>query len=95
MQSNINSYYEKFVWSLVERVRLIRKDCENNEIEFDEDSAINEAIDAGFIYGTDEAYVVAHAMMEGVVSWGDEVNWDELIAMLINDVTEEYEDNEE
>lgn len=81
VDSNINMYYEELVASLAERA----KDSDGME----RDDAIAQAIDDGLIYYADQAYIVAHALEQGLVEWGGEVAWDEIYDMLYNDVNEE------
>lgn len=93
--SNINIYYEALVRDLVERAKLIDSDLKKSGEEYDEYEAVNRAVSDGFIYGADEAYVVAKAMIEGIVTWGEDIVWEEVYEMLLNDVSEEYSDNGE
>lgn len=81
VECNINSYYWDLVASLAERA----KDSDGME----RGDAIMQAIDDGLIYYADQAYVVAHAIEEGVVVWGGEVAWDNIYDMLYNDINEE------
>lgn len=79
VDSNINMYYEELVASLAERA----KDSDGSS------DAITQAIDDGLIYYADQAYIVAHALEQGLVEWGGEVAWDEIYDMLYNDINEE------
>lgn len=81
VEYNINSYYWDLVASLAERA----KDTDSME----RGDAIMQAIDDGLIYYADQAYVVAHALEEGFVKWGGEVEWDNIYDMLYNDINEE------
>lgn len=79
VESNINMYYEELVVSLAERA----KDSDGS------DDAIAQAIDDGLIYYADQAYIMAHALEQGLIEWGGEVAWDEIYDMLYNDINEE------
>ena len=81
VESNIEMYYEELVASLAERA----KDSDGME----RSDAITQAIDDGLIYYADQAYVVAHALEQGLVEWGGNVAWDEIYDMLYNDINEE------
>ena len=85
INSNINSYYEELIESIAERVLDYDDINEENEIDY-----INEAIDSAFIYYQDQAYVLAHALLEGYVSFYGDFNWDEINQMLFDDVSEEF-----
>lgn len=80
VDSNINMYYEELVASLAERAK-------NSSME--RGDAITQAIDDGLIYYADQAYIVAHALEQGLVEWGGNVAWDEIYDMLYNDINEE------
>ena len=85
VESNINMYYEELVASIAERAA----DDIKNDVE--EDEAIMQAIDDGLMYYTDQAYIVAHALQNGFVKWGGEVEWDAIWEDLYADVAEEME----
>lgn len=80
VDSNINMYYEELVASLAERAK---------DSSMERDDAITQAIDDGLIYYADQAYIVAHALEQGLVEWGGNVAWDEIYDMLYNDINEE------
>lgn len=81
VESNIEMYYEELVASLAERA----KDSDGME----RGDAIAQAIDDGLIYYADQAYIMAHALEQGLVEWGGNVAWDEIYDMLYNDINEE------
>ena len=85
VESNINTYYDELIASMAERAL---DDIKNDA---DETDAINQAIDDGLIYYTDQAYIVAHALQNGFVKWGGEVEWDAIWEDLYTDVAEEME----
>lgn len=85
VESNINTYYEELIASMAERAL---DDIEN---DVDETDAINQAIDDGLIYYTDQAYIIAHALQNGFIKWGGEVEWDAIWEDLYTDVAEEVE----
>lgn len=86
-ESNINSYYWELIESLAERA----KDNVEDGGYGDEDECVWNAMDDGLIYYADQAYVVAHALQEGYVSWGKTIEWDAIIDMLYSDIKEEME----
>ena len=85
VESNINMYYEELVASMAERAL----DDIKNDVE--EGDAINQAIDDGLIYYADQAYIVAHALQNGFLKWGGEVEWDAIYEDLFADIAEEIE----
>lgn len=85
VESNINTYYDELIASIAERAL---DDIKNDAEETD---AINQAIDDGLIYYTDQAYIVAHALQNGFIKWGGEVEWDAIWEDLYADVAEEME----
>lgn len=87
IESNINSYYWELIESLAERAKDNVKDGGYG----DEDECVWSAMDEGLIYYADQAYVVAHALQEGYVSWGKTIEWDAIIDMLYSDIKEEME----
>lgn len=87
IESNIDSYYWELIESLAERAKDNAKDGGYG----DEDECVWSAMDDGLIYYTDQAYVVAHALQEGYVSWGKTIEWDAIIDMLYSDIKEEME----
>lgn len=89
VESNINMYYEELVASIAERAA----DDIKNGVE--EDEAIMRAIDDGLIYYTDQAYIVAHALQNGFIKWGQECDWDAIFEDLYADVSAELEELKE
>lgn len=89
VESNINMYYEELVASIAERAA----DDIKNDVE--EDEAIMRAIDDGLIYYTDQAYIVAHALQNGFIKWGQECEWDAIFEDLYADVSAELEELKE
>lgn len=85
VESNIEMYYEELIESIAERAYDDMKDGG------DEDGCIWQAIDDGLIYYCDQAYVVANALQNGLISWGETIEWDAIIDMLYSDVSEELE----
>lgn len=85
VESNIEMYYEEIIESIAERAYDDMKDGG------DEDGCIWQAIDDGLIYYCDQAYVVANALQDGLISWGETIEWDAIIDMLYSDVSEELE----
>lgn len=86
VESNINMYYEELVASIAERAA----DDIKNDVE--EDEAIMRAIDDGLMYYTDQAYIVAHALQNGFIKWGQECEWDAIFEDLYADVSAELEE---
>lgn len=82
-KSNINMYYEEVVSSMAERAA----DDIKNGVE--ENEAIMQAIDDGLIYYADQAYIVAHALQNGFIKWGQECEWDAIFEDLYADVSAE------
>lgn len=89
VESNINMYYEELVASIAERAA----DDIKNDVE--EDEAIMRAIDDGLMYYTDQAYIVAHALQNGFIKWGQECEWDAIFEDLYADVSAELEELKE
>lgn len=89
VESNINMYYEELVASMAERAL----DDIKNDVE--EDEAIMRAIDDGLIYYADQAYIVAHALQNGFIKWGQECEWDAIFEDLYADVSAELEELKE
>ena len=85
VESNIEMYYEELISSLAERAFDSMKDGG------DEDECVWNAIDDGLIYYCDQAYVVANALQNGFISWGNTIEWDAIIDMLYSDVSKELE----
>lgn len=86
VESNIDMYYEELVQSMAERAA----DDIKNDVE--ESEAINQAIDDGLMYYADQAYVVAHALQNGFIKWGGEVEWDAIWGDMYADVSAELEE---
>lgn len=86
VESNINMYYEELIASMAERA------LDNIENDVDETDAINQAIDDGLIYYTDQAYIIAHALQNGFIKWGGEVEWDAIWEDIYADVSAELEE---
>lgn len=88
-ESNINMYYEELVQSLAERAA-------ENIAEWggdpDESEPIWQALDDGLIYYADQAYIVAHMLQNGVISWGEPISWDQIIDELFDDIVSELEE---
>lgn len=95
IQNNICEYYNELVESLAERARLNHEE----ELEKEREECVFQAINEGMIYGDDQAYMLAYAMIEGTVEQGQPVIWADVWAMLEHDVYEasqnEWEDEEE
>ena len=85
VESNIEMYYEELIESIAERAY---DDMKNGG---DEDECVWQAIDDGLIYYCDQAYVMANALQNGFISWGNTIEWDAIIDMLYSDVSEELE----
>lgn len=73
MASNINSEYEELIASLADRAKLNHED----EPELSRGDCVNQAINDGYIYGSDQAYVVAHALINGILEYGKEITIDD------------------
>lgn len=89
VESNIDMYYGELVASIAERAA----DDIKNGVE--EDEAIMQAIDDGLIYYADQAYIIAHALQNGFIKWGSEVEWDAIFEDLYADVSAELEELKE
>ena len=85
VESNIEMYYEELIESIAERA------YDGMKNGGDEDECIWQAVDDGLIYYADQAYVVANALQNGFISWGNTIEWDAIIDMLYSDVSEELE----
>lgn len=86
VESNIDMYYEELIASMAERAL---DDIKN---DVDETDAINQAIDDGLMYYTDQAYIIAHALQNGFIKWGGEVEWDAIFEDLCADISAELEE---
>ena len=60
----------------------------------DIDNKIFQAINDGLIYYEDQAYVLANALENGIVSWGHDVEWDAVDDMLYSDILDELKGEE-
>lgn len=87
-QSNINSIYEGIVRDLSQRAKMIMDEGSLDERR-DETEIILKAIDEGLIYGSDEAYVIAHAYIEGLFSWNEQIYWEDILETLIDDIADD------
>lgn len=100
-ESNITLYYENFIDSLAETAKLWMKDQENADQEYgydyDENNAVDRAINDQFIYHVDRAYVLAYAYTEGHIDWSGEINWQAINEMVWNNTYNELKNklNEE
>ena len=87
-EGNINQYYEELIASLADRAYDGLKDGGYG----DESECIWQAIDDGLIYYTDQAYILAHMLQGGFISWGDPISWDTITENLFDDVMNELEE---
>lgn len=87
-ESNINTYYEELVQSLAERAA---DDLKNGGYG-DEAECIYQAMDDGLIYYADQAYIIAHMLQNGVISWGQPVSWDAITEELYDDIASELKE---
>lgn len=91
--SNINLYYESLVEDYAATAKMWMQEQEDNDEEYgydyDENNAVDRTLDDQFIYGTDEAYVLAHAYVNGFFRWGEEIDWGEIYQQLREDVYNE------
>ncbi len=90
-ESNINMYYEELVQSLAERAF---DDLKNGGYG-DESECIYQAMDDGLIYYTDQAYILAHMLQGGFISWGEPISWDQITEELYDDIASELEELKE
>lgn len=90
-ESNINTYYEELIASLAERAY---DDLKNGGYG-GESECIYQAIDDGLIYYTDQAYILAHMLQGGFISWGESISWDVIFENLYDDVASELEELKE
>ena len=83
---SITEEYSELVGSLAERARLIMAEGAEKS------DAVRQAICDGLIYYDDEAIVIAHAFINGLIQWGKEVDWtvidEDLFEDVYNDVDE-------
>jgi hypothetical protein len=90
-ESNLNTYYEELIASLADRAY---EDLKSGGYG-DESECIYQAIDDGLIYYTDQAYILAHMLQGGFISWGDPISWDVIFENLYDDVASELEELKE
>lgn len=90
-ESNINTYYEELIADLAERAY---DDLKNGGYG-DESECIYQAIDDGLIYYADQAYILAHMLQGGFISWGESISWDVIFENLYDDVASELEELKE
>lgn len=83
---NISKEYDAIVAELAERAELVAKD-EGGDI----DDAIRRALDDGFYYTDDQAYVLAWCVEQHIVEYGREVDWGAVEENLIDDIKKELE----
>lgn len=88
VESNVNMYYEELVQDMAIRAKENLDDGNYG----DESECINQAIDDGLMYYVDQAYVVAHALVNGFIEWGKDPIWDEIYEMLYDDVADDLND---
>lgn len=81
----ISREYKAVVRDLAERAKL-----EHGE----KSEKIKRAIDDGFIYTDDKAFVLAQAIEENVIQWGEDIDWMAVEDMLISDISAEMEEEE-
>ena len=86
IESNIEGYYWELIDSLADRAEENIKEWEGDE---DESEPIWQAIDDGLIYYVDQAYIVAHMVLQGVISWNEAPAWETITEELFNDIAEE------
>lgn len=86
IESNIESYYEELVASIAERALDSIKDGVEDESE-----AIWREIDSGLMYYVDQGYLVAHAVVNGLIKLGEKVEWDTVYEDLCQDVQNDIE----
>ena len=83
---SISEEYSELVGSLAERARLIMDEGAEKS------DAVRQAISDGLIYYDDEAIVIAHAFINGLIQWGKDVDWtvidEDLFEDVYNDVDE-------
>lgn len=90
-ECNITTYYEELIASLADRAY---DDLKNGGYG-DESECIWQAIDGGLIYYADQAYILAHMLQGGFISWGEPISWDQIIEELYDDVAGELEELKE
>lgn len=88
---NIRKEYDAIVDELKERAELIAS--ENKELTREE--CISQALDDGFMWDDDKAYVLAWAVENGTITWGAPVEWWAIEDMLREDIAYELERGED
>lgn len=93
IESNITLYYESFIDSLAETAKLWLQEQEDNDQEYgydyDENNAVDRAINDHFLRHVDHAYVLAYAYLEDYAVWGGDVDWVHIEEMVWQDVYNE------
>ena len=84
---NVNMYYEELVHNAASRAKEELDDGNYG----DESECISQAIYDCKVYYADQAYIVARAVMQGLIEFNKDVNWDEIYEMLYNDIASELE----
>ena len=84
---SIYEEYNELVGSLAERARLIMDEGTEKE------EAVRQAICDGLIYGDDEATVIAHAFVNGLIQWGKDVDWSVIDENLYEDIYNEVDES--
>lgn len=84
---SISEEYSELVGSLAERARLIMDEGAEKE------EAVRQAICDGLIYYDDEATVIAHAFVNGLIQWGKEVDWTVIDEDLFEDIYNEVDES--
>lgn len=82
VQSNIKMYYEELVEDLKERKQWAIED----EPSLEPFEAEARAMDDGLMYYADQAYVLAQALMNGTIKWGEPIEWQDVYDMLLEDM---------
>ena len=82
---NIRKEYDAIIDELAERALLIAS--ENKEESAG--ACAMQAIDDGFFYTDDKAYVLAFMLENGVIKWGADVDWQEIMQNVLADVENE------
>lgn len=93
IESNISLYYESLVADYADTANRWMRSQEGDEQEYgydyDENNAVDRTISDQFIRYVDEAYVLAHAYTEGLVKWGEPVQWSDIMTQFKEDVYNE------
>lgn len=85
IKSNIDMYYEALIDDLKGRKQWM---IEGN-LDVEPSEAEARALDDGLMYYVDQAYILAQALMSGRIQWGEEVDWQAIYDMLIEDMNGE------